>query len=247
MRLLTSGLLIAALALSVDATTTPDPEIDAIYGMSIAGIPIGEATLSVDVRDGTYVANGTADFGFLFFGGEGVARAEGTARNGVLEPRAYRVSYEGVRRPGRIEIDFDGGRAVRWDRLPEPDGDWAEGRTEVAAADLTGVLDPLTALVVPAPRDASPDEVCRRLLPVFSGYTRFDLELTGPAKAQTGVGCAVTYRPVAGHRADSRGVERLQRPGALTIALAPVDDAAWGPALIAVETRFGTFELVRER
>ena len=247
MRMTTVCCLLVGATMSAGASTVPSAPSDAVYALSIAGIPIGEATLSVDFHDGGYVLDGTADVGFLFWGGQGGARTEGTAQNGVLEPQRYRVAYDGVRRPGRIAIDFEGGRAVRWDRAPEPEGDWADGRTEVAEAHLQGVLDPLSALVIPAPSDAEADTVCRRLLPVFNGYTRFDLELTGPAAAPEGVGCAVTYRPVSGHRPDSRGVARMRQPGALEIALAPITDDAWGPARVAVQTRFGTFEMIRER
>jgi hypothetical protein len=245
MRLATASGLFLCAVLGAGATATTTPRADAVYDLSIAGIPIGNAALTVEMSGGRYVLTGSADVGFLFWGGEGGARAEGRATGGVLEPASYRLAYEGVTRPGRIEIDFEGGRAVRWNRLPEPEGDWAEGRTEVTPADLERVLDPLSALVIPMPRDADPAQVCRRLLPVFSGYTRFDLELTGPAAAPTGTGCTARYRPVAGHRPDSEGVARMRQPGAFEIALSPITDSAWGPARVAIQTRFGTFEMLR--
>jgi hypothetical protein len=247
-----SGLAgLALTALTAGATTNAETGADAVYGLSIAGIPIGTAKLSVDIAGDRYVLDGAADVGFLFWGGVGKARALGAMQGGAMRPAQYRLAYEGVSRPGRVEIDFANGRAVRWERLPEPDGDWAEewARNRITVEDhhLAGVLDPLSALVIPMPADAEPSAVCRRLLPVFSGFTRFDLELTGTAAAANGVGCTADYRPVAGHRPDSDSVERMSRPGAFEIALEPITSEAWGPARVAVQTRFGTFEMVRER
>jgi hypothetical protein len=247
-----SGLAGFALtALAASATTNAERTADAVYGLSIAGIPIGSASLSVSIEDERYVLDGAADVGFLFWGGEGNARAVGAMQGGTMQPTHYRLAYQGVSEPGGIEIAFADGRAVHWERQPEPDGDWVEEwrRNRIAVEDhhLAGVLDPLSALVIPMPADADPATVCRRLLPVFSGYTRFDLELTGIAAAPSGVGCTARYHPVAGHRPDSDSVARMTRPGAFEIALAPITEAAWGPARVAVQTRFGTFEMVRER
>jgi hypothetical protein len=38
----------------------------------------------------------------------------------------------------------------------------------------------------------------------------------------------------------------MTQPGAFEIALVPITPEAWGPERVAVETRFGTFEMIRE-
>ena len=243
------GLLAAGLTARASSDAEDNAAID--YALSISGIPIGQASLSVTIDRQHYALHATADVGFLFWGGEGNARAVGVLDAGSMKPSHYRLAYEGGSTPGRIEIAFADGKAVRWGRQPEPDGEWAqewrENRVVLEDHHLAGVLDPLSALLIPVPADAEPATVCRRLLPVFSGFTRFDLELTGTAPASSGVGCTARYRPVAGHRPDSDSVERMTRRGAFEIALEPITQSAWGPARVAVQTRFGTFEMVRQR
>jgi hypothetical protein len=216
------------------------------FDLTIAGIPIGDAALRVATQGERYAVTATADFGFLFWGGVGEARSEGALRDGALRPERYRLAYRGVTRPGSVEIDFEGDRAVRWDREPPMPEKYAEGRLPVDAAHLKGVLDPLSALVIAAPAEASPQTLCRRVQPVFSGYTRFDLEFTAAAEARDGqVRCESRYRAVSGHRPTSRGVARMREPGALEVSLAPLAPGLWGPARVAVATRFGTLELQR--
>lgn len=225
--------------------SVPRQDSDAVFRLSMAGIPIGQATLDVEKTAESYVLTSTANLRFLFWGGSGGARTEGVATERGLQPVRYALQIGGAR-PGGVTIDFAEGRAVHWETRPEPQGEWAEGRVEITETHVDDVLDPLSALVIPMPATAEPDAVCQRLLRVFSGFTRFDLELTGAkAAAPEGVACSARYHPVAGHRPDSRGVARMQQPGAFEIALAPLGESLWGPSRVAVDTRFGTFEMRR--
>lgn len=238
-----------ALALVLAATPLGAARDDGVaYTLSLAGVPIGEATLVAATDGARYRLEGRARLRFLFWGGEGRATAEGATDGDSLSPERHRLSYRGVRRDGLLEIDFEDGRAVRWESAPPPPPEVLEGRVPVAEDHLAGVLDPLTALVLPAPADAAPEALCTRVAPVFSGMTRFDLAFDGARTADNGVvECAVRYRPVAGHRPDSRGVSRMSAPGAIAVSLAPVADGLWGPERVAIATRFGTAELARVR
>lgn len=239
----------AALAAALSLTAAPlGATLDrgAAYDLSIAGVPVGEARIAIAADGGAYAVDAAADVGFLFWGGAGSARAEGAQAPGALSPALYRLAYEGVTRPGAVSIHFDGARAVRWESAPPPSPEYAEGRVEVMPRHLEGVLDPLTALVIPAPADIAPAVLCARVLPVFNGYTRFDLALTGGAAGPGGaVSCTVRYMPVAGHREGSASVARMTQPGAVTLSLRPLAPGFWGPDRVGVSTRFGTFEMAR--
>ncbi len=240
------GILLAALAaLAAQPTAATRPQGIA-YEMRVSGLRIGTAELSAAVDGGRYAVEGRADFRFLFWGGAGDARSEGAVEGGRLRPDRFRLGYVGVRRPGATEIDFERGRAVRWASEPPPPEDYLARRTPVESRHLADVIDPLAALVAPLASDADPDAVCARVAPVFSGWTRFDLVLAGAAATEDGaVTCETRYRAVAGHVPDSAGVARLQRPGALSVSLAPIGDGLWGPERVVVETRLGPFELRR--
>jgi hypothetical protein len=240
------SLLAGLILLAQPTVASRGPGVD--YDLYIAGIPIGDAALRVEATADRYRIEGSADFGFLFWGGEGVAVSEGARAGDALRPSRYELTYQGVTRPGAVEIAFEDGRAVRWERRPEPPARFREGRTPPGPEHLVDVLDPLSALVVPAPRDAAAHAVCQRVLPVFSGFTRFDLALDGASALEgEAVECAVLYRAVAGHRPDSDSVRRLSEPGAVALRLAPIADGFWGPDRVALETRFGLFELERRR
>ena len=248
-----AALLAASLCAGAEGRAARDAGV--VYDLSIAGVPIGEATLRVVIDEARYRVEGTAEVGFLFWGGSGRAVSEGRATAEGLAPESYRLRYEGATRPGAIDIAFEDGRATRWERRPDWTRDDAEdareARVALRAEDLAGVLDPLSALVIPAPEDIAPEALCRRVRPVFTGYTRFDLDLggaaPGPAGAPGAVVCAARYRPVSGHRVGSQRAERMQRPGAFSVRLAPVGEGVWGPDRVALRTRFGTFELLRRR
>lgn len=241
-RLAASTLSLALLAAPLQASR----EGGVAYDVTIAGIPIGEAQMTVARENGRYVLTGAADVGFLFWGGNGVAVAEGREADGRFLPERYRLSYEGVSRPGAVAIDFEDGAPARWDREPPIPPEYAEGRTPLAPERLIGALDPLTALAIPAGEGVAPEALCSRILPVFSGYTRFDLALTGASRVEGGaVACAARYVAVAGHRENSSSVERMSRPDALKVALAPIAEGVWGPARIEIATRFGPLEIAR--
>lgn len=237
--------LVVALAVGLPVAAQADTA-EARYRVSVSGVTIGSARLRATIVETAYSVEAEARFRFLFWGGSGVAQATGAVVGDGLRPEWYRLDYEGTRRPGGAEIAFADGVAVTFASFPDPPDAVFEERIEIAPEHLVGVLDPLSALVIAAPDTAEPGTVCSRVLPVFNGFTRFDLALAGAAgNGPDGLACMAQYRPVSGHRPDSRGVRRMMRPGAFEITLAPLGRSVWAPSRIAVETRFGTVEIRR--
>ena len=107
-----------------------------------------------------------------------------------------------------VKLAFENGNVMELTAsAPEPHPD----RVELTDAHRQGILDPLTALLIPAAGgdDGLTEAACQRTLPVFDGRRRFDLKLAfkrmDKVKADKGyagpaVVCAVTFQPIAGHR-----------------------------------------------
>ena len=93
-----------------------------------------------------------------------------------------------------------------------PPFDEKPDRVPLGPGDKQNVVDPVGAVVIPAPRSqplVSP-AACDRKIPIFDGYTRFDIDLTyvgeRSVKAEGYDGpvvvCSARYVPISGHRRD---------------------------------------------
>jgi hypothetical protein len=103
----------------------------------------------------------------------------------------------------------------------------------VAEEKLEGIVDPLSAMLVPAPgADAgSWQEACRRTLPVFDGRHRYDLRLAFKRMDVLSEGqgyrgpllvCALTYVATADHSGATTLMKYLSEGREMEVALAPV-------------------------
>lgn len=188
-------------------------KFDASYTFSMAGIPIGKASWSAEIGAGSYnaAAAGRAS-GILAVLVNGVGRiaVRGIAADGRLQPADFTsaILREGEKHELRMTLDGSNVKELVIEG-PPPESD----RVPVSDAHRRGIVDPLTALMPPsAGNDAFAAENCQRMLPIFDGRRRFDLTLAfkriDKVKADKGyqgpaLVCAMTFRPIAGHRASS--------------------------------------------
>ena len=132
----------------------------------------------------------------------------------------------------------------------EPTSD-EEARVPLRDTHRLGVIDPLSALVMPS-RSADPMDRanCERRLPVFDGTARFDVVLTYSGVRQlkgeagyTGnaLVCTARYVPVAGHRPGRRAIKFMTENRDIDTSLVPVNGGkALIPYRISVKTMIGT-------
>ena len=107
-----------------------------------------------------------------------------------------------------------------------------DDRVPVTAEHRRDVVDPLTAWLIPAGRrHGLARAACERTLPIFDGQRRYDLKLAfkrmDKVKADEGyhgpaLVCAVTFQPVAGHRASEHAGQILAGGREIELWLAPV-------------------------
>jgi hypothetical protein len=124
-------------------------------------------------------------------------------------------------------------------------------RVPVSAANKRGVVDPASALMMPAQSrgDLTDPENCNRTLPVFDGATRFNVVLSyGETRAIEKPGysgpvlvCNARYQAIAGHRPDRPGVQFMEQNRDMSVWLAPVEGTrVLLPVRISVKTTLGT-------
>jgi hypothetical protein len=189
------------------------------YGMTIAGLPIGTATMVLTPGgSSTAVAiagkvGGPLDIGRVNASGtvsDGQITVQSRAGSGKDassadlaskgQPGNSLFSYTGVtnRGPGRIAMTLAGSRVTALDAAI-PDNPKAV-RVPVEEAHKTGVVDPLSLLgqLIEPGGTLRPDAICGRKLGVFTGQARFDLTGTAADERASASGLPAGYRSIAG-------------------------------------------------
>jgi hypothetical protein len=131
---------------------------------------------------------------------------------------------------------------------PRPD------RVPVKAADKQGVVDPMSALLMPAvaSKNLTDPANCDRTIPVFDGASRMNVVLSyGETKNVEVPGysgpvlvCNARYVPISGHRSERPATKFMQENKDIAVWLAPVE----GPRLlfplkVSVRTMIGMGEM----
>ena len=142
------------------------------------------------------------------------------------------------------------GNAVKGVDIAPPFEDKPD-RVPLGPHDEQNVVDPVGAFVFPAPASGpivSP-AACNRKIPIFDGYTRFDIDLTYvgersvKAKGYDGpvVVCAFRYVPISGHRRDRPATKFMADNKDLEVWLAPIEsDHILFPFRVSARTMIGT-------
>jgi hypothetical protein len=208
-------------------------KLDAHYVVTLAGVPIGKGGWVIDVGDDQFVAAATGmTTGLLrvFATGDGKGVSRGTIRGDNLTPTLFVSTINNDKRVEELKIVTSAGTIkelmVEPPTTPHPD------RIPLTDAHRRGVVDPLSASLIRVPGNGDPvaPEACRRILPVFDGRMRFDLQLSfkrlekvqvkgyqGPVAV-----CGVQFVPVAGYVPERPAIKYLAAQQDMEIWLAPI-------------------------
>jgi len=226
-----AGLALAPLTAGGEAVA--QSKLEASYTISFARIPVGSITATSEIGNAEYITtmSGRAS-GMLrvFAGGEGTLAATGRVVDGRLIPLHYQSNTTAEDDSLDVTMTFEDGNVKELTASAPPP---AADRVAVSEGDRRGVVDPLTALLVPAADggDGIAEPSCQRTLAIFDGRRHFDLRLAfkriDTVKAEQGyagpaVVCAVTFQPIAGHRTSSPLVKFLSDGRDIEMALVPV-------------------------
>jgi len=223
----------------------------ASYAITLAGVSIGAANLTAKIDNGgAYALDMHAKLTGLagvLVSGKGGARATGVISGDRAIPASLAVVASTASYKRTLRMSFAGG-SVNAIEIRPPLEDWDRpDRIPVAASHRQSVIDPLSALLMPASGKSLAD-ACNRTIPVFDGATRFDVVLrykgtttvsqngyTGPA-----VTCTARYAPVSGHRPLRAMTRFMVENTDMGVTLIPVGDTGvYAPWRIHVRTTLG--------
>jgi hypothetical protein len=215
-------------------TTFAEGRLEAHYSATLAGIPIGGGSWTIEAAETQYTAtvNGSTS-GLLraFTGGQGNATARSTLNGGKVVSSIYAATITTRKYIDSIRITINNGNVKDFRIDPPPDVD--PERVPVTEAHQHNVLDPMTASLVrmSGNGDILSPEACERTLAVFDGRLRYDLQFAfkrmDSVKAKKGyagpvVVCAAYFSPVAGFVPSRSAIKYLSKQREMEVWLAPI-------------------------
>lgn len=257
--------LFAFFILTTSSATTLNPAFAADikhlyvkYTVAFAGVPIGKIRVYGDFNGQSYkltAAGRTAGVSRLFSDGKGSLASTGKIQNSYLQPNWYNMQVVDEKEVSTAEMTITSRKIGSLKAKPALSK--RDDRVNVTAAHQKGVIDPLSAFLIPVRRSAptSGEDACNRTLPIFDGWKRYDIQLFYKGKKNFNANrkrgykgpvfvCGIRYKPVAGHRSQKKEVIYMQKNKNMELWVAAVKDTKFVvPVYLKVGTKFGPLSL----
>jgi hypothetical protein len=244
-------LRVAVAAVVLASGSASAETVDVQYGLTLAGLSIGSASLTGTVTRENYKLDVKArmtGLAGMMTSGRGAGAASGSTASGRVQPSSYALTSGGSSTTYTVRMSLNAGNVAAVDISPPLDE--KVDRVPVLDTHKRGVVDPVSALLMPVSRSASllDQASCNRTLPVFDGAGRFDVALSFSATRAVSVPgyagpvlvCSARYNPVSGHRTNRKSTQFMADNRDMEIWLAPIEGAhALVPVKIAVKTMVG--------
>lgn len=208
-------------------------DVGAAYDISIAGFVFAKGTLSLELQGQSYSARvGMRPFGVarVVLSGKSNAHSTGWLEGTRVLPEKYDMISRESERSSRVALGMNRGN-VR-DVAVSPRLSKRPDRVPVTTKHFAGVVDPLSAILMPVdnPQKALTPAACDRRIPIFDGWTRYDVTLSYKRTEQVSgrgydgpvVVCGARWVPVAGHRPAKKSVQYMIDNRDIEIWLAPM-------------------------
>ncbi|ASP34884.1 hypothetical protein CHH27_17925 [Labrenzia sp. VG12] len=237
-------------AMLVTPAEAKKSSVGGLYSISIAGFKVGRGTLSLVMQGNAYSAKVSlepAGIGTLFSTGKGGAEASGWLVGSRVVPSKYRMASHAANLDFYVNLNQGSGNIRSMEVAPKfkPNKE----RIKVTNRHRRNAIDPLSAALMPVgrARDSLGPKACSRKLPVFDGWTRFDIKLSYQGtKEVSGHGydgpvvvCKAQWVPVAGHRPSKESVKYMARAN-MEVWIAPMGrDNVLIPYRISIDTKNG--------
>ena len=238
--------VLAANAVLVVATAGGDralaqTRLEASYTITFARIPVGNIVTVLELGASEYTVSATGHAGGVMrslVSGEAAFAARCTIKDGRAVPASFTSRIAAADENVDVTMVLNDGAVEKLTIVPPPAAD----RVPVTEADRRGIVDPLSAFLLPRPpapandvagANLSPD-ACQRTLPIFDGLQRYDVKLAykrmdkvAADKGYAGpvVVCSVGYQPIAGYRPSTPLIKYISEGREMEIAFAPIAGA----------------------
>ncbi len=222
------------------------------YSVKLIGLTLGTASLNSRIDPTSYQIEASAKLtgiATMVANSKGAATSSGLFLQGKVAPNAYATTSSNSRLTRTIRMGMNAG-VVRGSEITPP---FDEGLNRVPIQEIhkRGIIDPLSSLLMPVGGTGPVigPAACDRNLPVYDGWTRFDVNLhyvgvrqvRGNGYAGPVAVCAARYVPIAGHRPDRPGTKFMADNRNMEVWLAPVGASrVVAPYRISVATMVGT-------
>ena len=207
------GLGIAVAAVFASAPPALADIVHVVYKVSLIGLPIGAANLNAEITPTRYSIEADAKLTGLakiISNARGASAGHGAIVGGRVSPEAFATIAANSNMTRTIRMALENNKVTGVDISPPFDD--KPDRIPLGPRDEQNIVDPVGAVVILAPTSGpilSP-AACNRKIPIFDGYTRFDINLTyvgeRTVKAKGYEGpvavCAARYVPISGHSAN---------------------------------------------
>jgi hypothetical protein len=226
--------------------------LHATYNVSLIGLTIGVASVNATLTPTSYSISATAKLSgmaTMLSRSRGASTGQGAIVANRVVPATFATTAANASMTRTIRMSLADNAVIGVDISPpfedKPD------RIPLTDKDKQGIVDPVGAFVVPAPAKGpivGPGS-CDRTIPVFDGYTRFDVDLSYVGQREVSAKgykgpvaiCAVRYVPIAGHRRDRPATKFMADNRDLEVWLAPVGSAhVLMPFRVSARTMLGT-------
>ena len=224
----------------------------AIYSVSLIGLPIGTADVSGQISSTAYRIEASAKIvglATVLSNAKGAATGAGAIASGRVLPASFATTAASAKMTRTVRMALNEGVVTGVDISPPIED--RPGRVPLRDQDKHGVVDPVGSIVIPV-SGAEPlvgPAACNRSIPIFDGYTRFDLRLSYvgqrrvSAKGYSGpvVVCSARYVPIAGHDPNRPAVKFMINNKQMEVWLAPIESArVLAPFRASLGTMIGT-------
>jgi hypothetical protein len=208
--------------------------LDARYSVTLAGLPIGHGSWTIEIGDDHFSATASgAATGLLrvFASGQGHSSVRGNMSAGQPVSSTYSSSISTDKRYDEVRMVISAGTVKEFSA--EPPNTPNPTRVPLTDAHRHGVFDPMTASLVrvSGAGETVVPQACQRTLSIFDGRMRYDLQLAFKrlenVKSQAGyqgpvVVCAVHFQPLAGHVPERYALRYLMELHDIELWLAPI-------------------------